>query len=348
MAELALPRRTDFLGRRGPGKISAAAERAYLSLVKAFCESLIEIQSTLDFKVSARGWGYILENKGVITKAELGEAEGLIAVWRKDGNLPVDFCAEDETRAAENLEFVDTNTVEEEAAYIVERMREAHSSYGPFSFWDYQENYVELMVEKIDLKSLFLPECERYSVALTNLKGAWDINSRANMMKRFSKWEAEGKSCVLLYCGDHDPAGLQISDVLRDNLTAMQDAVGWDPSALTIERFGLNADFIEANGLTWVDNLLTGSGKDLAQNHNQPGPKHTDYWKPHVQDYLKQHGVRKLEANALVVRPEAGRALCRRAIEQYIDRNGVRDWEEEVEAEQEKVRVAVLRLLSQV
>ena len=32
-----------------------------------------------------------------------------------------------------------------------------------------------------------------------------------------------------------------------------------------IERFGLNADFVDHHGITWIDGLITGSGKDLGQ-----------------------------------------------------------------------------------
>ena len=59
-----------------------------------------------------------------------------------------------------------------------------------------------------------------------------------------------GRQCVLLYCGDHDPGGLQISGLIRSNLADLSGAVGWSPERLTIDRFGLNHDFIEEQGLT--------------------------------------------------------------------------------------------------
>ena len=81
---------------------------------------------------------------------------------------------------------------------------------------------------------------------------------------------------------------------------------------LAERRFGLNADFIEANGLSWIDNLETSSGGRLDD------PRHTDHRKPYVQTYIREFGVRKCEANPLVVTPEAGRQLCRDAILQYV------------------------------
>jgi hypothetical protein len=37
-----------------------------------------------------------------------------------------------------------------------------------------------------------------------------------------------------------------------------------------------------------------------------------------VEDYITKFGVRKVEANALVVVPEVGRRLCRDAILQFV------------------------------
>ena len=75
-----------------------------------------------------------------------------------------------------------------------------------------------MTVEKVDLKGLFSPECEKFHVPLINISGWNDINSRAAIMRRFAHWESRGKKCVLLHCGDHDPGGLHISDFLRSNM----------------------------------------------------------------------------------------------------------------------------------
>jgi hypothetical protein len=110
---------------------------------------------------------------------------------------------------------------------------------------------------------------------------------------------------------------------------------------LIIERFGLNADFIDAQGLSWTDNLITSSGEDLAN------PKHNDHKKPYVQDYIRQFGVRKVEANALVVRPEAGRQLCLDAIRRYLPDDLLADFKARREAAREEARAAVAQLLDQ-
>ncbi len=86
----------------------------------------------------------------------------------------------------------------------------------------------------------------------------------------------------------------------------------YDPDGLIIERVALNYDFIQQQNYTWIDNLITGSGKDLANK------KHPNFKLPYVQDYLQQIGERKCEANVMVTTPNIARQLLRTAIEKYL------------------------------
>ena len=256
-------------------------------------------------------------------KSEFDNTQTLINDCRKSGMLPLDICLEDQARTFNNVEEVDDTTPEEEAAEWIDYvLNSAWGQYNGVSFWDDQEYYIQMLVEKIDLVSLFTPICEEYRIPIANAKGWADISQRADMMHRFAEWERKGKTPVLLYCGDHDPAGLAIKNHLRNNLSDLSEAVGWSPDNLIIDRFGLNYDFITANNLSWIDNLITGSGKDLAS------PKHPDHKKPYAQDYLKQYGARKVEANTLVVRQEQGRQLCRNTVNKYIQQDAPGQYEE--------------------
>jgi hypothetical protein len=286
--------------------------------------------------VSARGWCYILEEHG-LAKGDFDKAEAVINDARKSGELPINICAEDESRQSTEPEDIDDETPDEFADARVNYLQSAHENYTPISFWENQSNYVEMLVEKIDLKSLFEPECDEFCLRIGNTKGWLDINQRARIMGRFREWEDKGKQCVLLYCGDHDPAGLDISNRLMRLFEDLQRAVGWDPSRLIIDRFGLNADFINANRLTWIDGLKTSSGEDLAD------PGHPDHNKPYVQDYIRRFGARKVEANALVVRPRQGRQLCRRAILRYVDLDRAQEYSEQLEEQRETARRALAR-----
>ena len=161
------------------------------------------------------------------------------------------------------------------------------------------------------------------------------------MLGRLQRWAGAGKRCVILYCGDHDPAGLNISTCLRKNLAELLSHAEWLAlmDHLTIDRFGLNADFIAEHNLTWIDNLETGSGRSLAD------ARHKDHNAEYVQSYLRQFGERKVEANALVVRPDAGRRLCRDAILRYLPEDAPDRYREALAPHREQVRNEVLRQL---
>ena len=324
------------LPRRPRGRPTQEAQRQYEAEVARWCDGIQEIDS-LDFKVSSPGWCYVLEEHGLV-KGDFDTAQKLINQCRKSGLLPLDICSEEDGRAAEHIEDLDDETPAEFAAGWVEHLEVVHERYTPVSFWEDLDAYVQMTVEKIDLKNLFAPVCKEFRVATTNISGWNDINSRA-AIKRFAYWEARGKQCVLLHCGDHDPGGLHISEFIRKNLEDLSGAVGWNPDDLVIDRFGLNADFIGSQHLTWIENLETSSGGHLDD------PRHPDHHKTYVQSYLAQFGVRKVEANALVVRPAAGRALCRRAILRHVPATAFRAYTRKLDHQQERVRVEIARLL---
>jgi hypothetical protein len=327
------------LPRRSRGAQSAAAREVYERNLSEWCREIIRTAATMDYKIGARDWCYVLEVAGSITKGEFDAAEKLISACRKDGHLPVDICVTDNGRPTANLESLDHTSVKEESQDIIARLKRAHLLYRPLSFWENQKFYVQIGVEKMGIYSLFEKPTAEFHVPLINLGGWSDINRRVEAMRRFAYWEARGKICVLLTFTDHDPGGLHIANFVRENLVALADAVGWFPDNLVIARFGLDAKFIRRHRLTWIDNLETSSGERLDD------PSHHDHFKDYVQSYIKQFGVRKVEANALVVCPEAGRDLCRRAILKYVSLDAAEEFRRRLEAKQRKVQATVRRLL---
>jgi hypothetical protein len=335
----------EHLPKLPPGRPSPASRAEYKAEVEAFAEAILELKSGMDFSVSARGWGYILENHVVITKGELDAAERLINALRKNGTLPLDICAEDVRRQSEGEQRID-GSIEDELAAWERGLRRAPDRYTPTGFWDEQDVYIELGVEKIDLRNLFAPVCDEFFIQRQNLAGWSDLWARARILMRF--YEHWPKRLVYLWCGDHDPGGLQISDFLRANFrelaAAVAEKLGVDVDEIEqmiedieIDRFGLNADFIEDLGLVWIDNLETSSGRSLAS------PGHPDHSKPYVQNYIRRYGVRKCEANALVVRPDEGRELLREAILRYLYEDAPEDYRASLAAPRAELRSAINR-----
>jgi hypothetical protein len=216
----------------GRGRPTEARRARYEADLQAFCDRIREISSALDFKVSSRGWGYLLEQEGTINKGDLDAAQHLINDCRKSGLLlPLDICTKDDKRAADGVEYITRDSIEDRVEWVIDYVQsyasEAHWDYEPFSFWDDLDFYIEIAVEKSDLKSLFRSVASEFHIPIQNIGGWSDLHGRADMMRRFAWWEKRGKQCVLLYCGDHDPGGLQISAFIRSNLEDMSRAVGW-------------------------------------------------------------------------------------------------------------------------
>ena len=324
------------------GRPTAAANAKYETKLRAWCEGIKKIASSseLDFSVSSRGWCYVLEEYGLL-KGDFDTAQALINSCRKSGYLPLDICCEDERRTAEHLEKIDDDDPEEKRLTLSLTSTRAQDYYTPFSFWEAQGTYVEVLVEKIDLKNLFSSVCEPFHIATTNASGWSDLHSRAAMMQRFAHWERRGKKIVLLYCGDHDPGGFHISGFIKKNLNDMAGAVGWSPDKLKIDRFGLDTKFINRHNLTWIENLHTAKGEYPLDDE-----RHQDHKKDYVQSYLKEHGARKVEATALVKRPRAGRALCRQAILKYLNVDAPAEFESSLELPRQQMREEIDRLLA--
>jgi hypothetical protein len=330
------------LPRLPPHRPSEAAKAAYQAEVATFCERLLEVRSGYDKPIGSRGWAYLLEGDGVIDKSEIDAAQRLINDCRKSGALPLDFCSEDEKRAAANVETIDRGGPKHCARELLDYIETAERHYHPFSFWDDLDVYVQMAVEKSDVKNLFEDVCAEFNVPIANFGGWVDLNARADFMLRFREKEAEGKRCVLLYFGDFDPGGLHISDWLRSNFNDLAVAVGWSPHKLKIERFGLDAETIARLKLVWIDNLMTGS-KTIKVPLDDP--RHPDHLKPYVQEYLESYGARKVEANALLRNPEAGRRLCRQAIRRYVPANAVRRYQAKLVPVRNELRREIDRLL---
>jgi hypothetical protein len=213
-----------LLPKRCRGRQSFDAESKYREQVATFCELIRKIQSTMDFAVGSRGWCYILERHG-LRKGDFDDAQKLITECRKSGDLP-----SAQTIARARLSASSGFLVESWVDYL---RNHAHERYTPISFWDELPVYVEVGTEKLDLRNLFEPVCEEVHVSITNFKGWSDLNSRAGVMRRFKMHEAQGRRCVLLLCGDHDPGGLHITEKMRktwnsfsgDDLTQCRDHV---------------------------------------------------------------------------------------------------------------------------
>ena len=137
--------------------------------------------------------------------------------------------------------------------------------------WNNQENYVEVWVEKDALSGVLEPITIDYHVHLLVNRGYSSISAMHDSALRFRHAEAEGKSCFLLYLGDHDPSGEDMVRDIRDRLDEFRTTIEVKKIALTREQI------------------------DTYSLPSNPA-KTTD---PRARGYIEEHGVGSWEVDSL-------------------------------------------------
>lgn len=309
---------------------SKEEKQQYATDMQSFATRIQGLQARIPRKVSSRGWCYLLEGMGVVTKGQFNLVEKAINDCRKEGLLPLDFVEADESRRFHHREAMTINT-ESPEEYLERKLRyllASDADKDDVTFWQQQKYYIEMLVEKKDLLNLFQDTCAKYHIAIANSKGWSDLISRGELALRFKEAEQIGLQPVLLYFGDFDVGGLLIAQQLRDNIADIQKATGYDPKNLIIDHFGLGYDFIQKHGLTWIDNLESGSGKV------------PDKSKKHVAEYIAKYGERKCEANAVLVREREVLELLEDTIRKYLP-DPFASYDKAIQETRERVRLVM-------
>jgi hypothetical protein len=173
--------------------------------------------------------------------------------------------------------------------------------------WENQPYHVEVMVEKAALEGVLIPVCRRHDLPFTSNRGYSSSSAMYETGQRLKvKINGEGKKVVVLYFGDHDPSGIDMSRDVRDRLRLFTGCGYWqrgevvcDPDledSLEIRRMALNMPQVK-------------------QYRPPPNPaKLTD---SRCEGYIRKFGPSSWELDALD--PEVIAALGDSAVEDYRD-----------------------------
>jgi len=106
--------------------------------------------------------------------------------------------------------------------------------------WKNQKNYIEVMVEKQALEGVLIPVCKDHDVRFTANKGYTSSSAARDTSIRFNDAMSEGKEVHVIYLGDHDPSGIDMSRDVDDRLRLFTYGVG-----VTVHRIALNMDQVK-------------------------------------------------------------------------------------------------------
>ncbi|HCE4957906.1 TPA: hypothetical protein NGV86_004065 [Vibrio parahaemolyticus] len=212
-----------------------------------------------------------------------------------------------EDRNREHKEF----WFQEDETSVIERL----PNYIQFDQWDRQPFYVEVWVEKEALGNVVTRACDPYLVPHMSCKGYLSASEAWRAGKRYEQKLYDGKRCVLIHLGDHDPSGI---DMTRDNRDRI-DLFTRMPQEVEVVRLALNRDQID-------------------QFNPPPNPaKITD---SRAKEYIKRFGSTSWELDAL--EPQVMTEMIQSEIDKYIDE---RIWNE-VANEQKDVEHLLSKLHS--
>jgi hypothetical protein len=224
---------------------------------------------------------FVSRNWYLNTRANAKALEGLISDARLAGLVDWD-AIRDRGRV--------THTVETwgDIATFLQRLNEAYRR----SKWKEQRRYVEVMVEKQALEGVLLPVCQRWEVPFTANKGYSSSSSLYERGKFLqSMRDVEGKEVHVIYLGDHDPSGIDMTRDVQERLEMFSDG------PVTVHRAALNRDQVDR----W----------SLPENP----AKMTD---TRAGAYVEEHGVSSWELDAIP--PMELAALCEQQILSLMDR----------------------------
>lgn len=119
-------------------------------------------------------------------------------------------------------------------------MDDTITSYGQ-DLWATQPCYVEVMVEKQALEGVLIPACMKLDVRFTANKGYSSLSALYEAGQRFEREDSHGKRCAIVYLGDHDPSGIDMSRDVEDRINIF--ARPNDP--ISMVRVALNMDQVK-------------------------------------------------------------------------------------------------------
>jgi len=187
-------------------------------------------------------------------------------------------------------------------AQALERLKRQYR----INLWARQPYYIEVWVEKTALIGVVERVCSEWRVPYLACKGYASQSALYDAGKRFALKANEGKQCLMLHLGDHDPSGL---DMTRDNRVRaeMFSNLGYGTDELEVVRLALNMEQVE-------------------EYDPPPNPaKDTD---TRSSEYKAEHGESSWELDAL--EPSVIRDLISEAIDARVDRD---IWEADEERE---------------
>lgn len=202
-----------------------------LSLIDQINE-VIEEYEAQGYSLTLRQCYYQLVARGIIPNNERS--------YKNTGNLINDarlsglidwYAIEDRTRNLQKLAHWDNpQSIIESASYQYRK-----------DIWENQSYYVEVWVEKEALSNVVGRVADELDVPYFCCRGYVSQSEMWSASQRLQRKQREGKYCVIIHLGDHDPSGIDMSRDIEDRLLLF----GVDYDMFLFRRIALNMEQID-------------------------------------------------------------------------------------------------------
>lgn len=107
--------------------------------------------------------------------------------------------------------------------------------------WEGQKNYVETMIEKDALSGIVWPVCSEMDIRFCANKGFSSSSAMYYLARRLTKAHKAGMNIHIIYVGDHDPSGIDMTRDITDRLQLYTRS----RVKLNVHRLALNYDQVQ-------------------------------------------------------------------------------------------------------
>lgn len=178
-----------------------------------------------------------------------------------------------------------------------------------YELWEDQPWHVEVMVEKQALEGVLEPVCRRLDIPFTANKGYSSSSAMYEIGSRLREKMDDGKDITILYLGDHDPSGIDMTRDVEERLKLFSEYTYYDEDTKENE---ISSTY---DHLTFDVTRIALNMPQITQYNPPPNPaKMTD---SRALGYIKKFGRTSWELDAL--EPSVLAALVTNAVEALID-----------------------------
>jgi len=287
-----------------------------ITLIHNFLEEHIK---TKGYALGVRAICYALEATGIIKANTADEKIRLFNAYeranregRRNRQIPVEWVADASGRETifpsygfgRMWDYID--------------MKLSTSSYKR-DWRDYQENYIEMVVEKKGLIPFYESICKKYRIPLTPVGGDASISFCHELGERLQSMQDKGKTCYVLYCGDFNWMGFSIEKSMEKNITHFSSH-----KTVNIKRVGLTVDHIKKyTNLPFNPNPAKGKGEKTKKQR---------FLEMCIANDIRED--KNIELDALTVYyPAEHLTEVTNTILSLIDDDGIKQWEQDSETD---------------